>query len=42
MELLVSANDRLVGRDGQVAGRYAPTTKPEALKKDIEKLLGSQ
>ena len=30
----------LVGRDGQVAGRYAPTVKPEALEADIETLLG--
>jgi len=29
----------LVGRDGHVAGRYAPTTKPEALRRDIEALL---
>jgi glutathione peroxidase len=29
----------LVGRDGQVVDRYAPTTKPEALVADIEKLL---
>ena len=29
----------LVGKDGQVAGRYPPTTKPEALKKDVERLL---
>jgi glutathione peroxidase len=29
----------LVDRQGQVNGRYAPTTKPEDLEKDIEKLL---
>ncbi|WP_428968187.1 glutathione peroxidase [Sphingomonas sp. Xoc002] len=29
----------LVGRDGQVLGRYAPTTKPEDMVKDIEGLL---
>ena len=29
----------LVGRDGQVAERYAPTTKPEALAAEIEKLI---
>jgi glutathione peroxidase len=29
----------LVGRDGKVIKRYAPTDKPEALAKDIEKLL---
>ncbi len=29
----------LVDRNGSVAGRYAPTTKPEALKGDIEALL---
>ena len=31
----------LVGRDGRVAGRYAPTVKPEALETDIKKLLGA-
>jgi len=29
----------LIGRDGKVVRRYAPTDKPEALAKDIEKLL---
>ena len=29
----------LVGKDGQVVERYAPTTKPADIKKDIEKLL---
>jgi len=29
----------LVGRDGQVVERYAPTTKPEEIATDIEKLL---
>jgi glutathione peroxidase len=29
----------LVGRDGVVVDRFAPTTKPEDLAKDIEKLL---
>ncbi len=29
----------LVGRDGKVVARYAPTTKPEAIVQDIEKLL---
>lgn len=29
----------LVDRDGQVMRRYAPTTKPEELEADIEKLL---
>lgn len=29
----------LVNRRGEVVGRYAPTTKPEKLKADIEKLL---
>ena len=29
----------LVGRDGQVISRYAPTTEPEKLSKDIEKAL---
>ncbi len=30
----------LVGRDGKVLNRYAPTTKPESLEEDIEKALG--
>lgn len=30
----------LVGRDGQVIDRFAPTTKPEKLTGDIEKALG--
>ncbi|MEF7617140.1 glutathione peroxidase [Aquincola sp. MAHUQ-54] len=30
----------LVGRDGQVIRRYAPTDAPDALKKDIEAALG--
>jgi glutathione peroxidase len=29
----------LIGRDGKVVGRFAPTTKPETLTKDIEPLL---
>jgi glutathione peroxidase len=29
----------LVGRDGRVVERYAPTTTPESLERDIEKLL---
>ena len=29
----------LVGKDGTVAGRYAPTTKPAELRADIERLL---
>ena len=29
----------LVGKDGAVLNRYAPTTKPEALEADIEKAL---
>ncbi|MGM8884658.1 glutathione peroxidase [Psychrobacter sp. 1U2] len=29
----------LIGRDGQVLDRYAPTTKPDAIKADIEKAL---
>ncbi|CAB4732986.1 MAG: redoxin domain-containing protein [Actinobacteria bacterium] len=29
----------LVGKDGQVIGRYSPTTKPEKIKGDIEKAL---
>ena len=29
----------LIGRDGKVVGRYAPTTKPADIEKDIEKLL---
>lgn len=31
----------LVGRDGKVVDRYAPTTKPEAMAKDIEALLAA-
>ena len=31
----------LVGRDGAVLKRYAPTDKPESLRKDIEKALES-
>ena len=30
----------LIGKDGKVLNRYAPTTKPEALEADIEKALG--
>ncbi|WP_285448787.1 glutathione peroxidase [Xanthomonas sp. LMC-A-07] len=30
----------LIGRDGRVLERYAPTTKPEALAADIERALG--
>jgi len=30
----------LIGKDGQVVERYAPTTKPEDIEADIEKLLG--
>jgi glutathione peroxidase len=30
----------LVGRDGQVIKRYAPTDKPESIARDIEKALG--
>lgn len=30
----------LIGRDGQVIDRFAPTTKPEKLTGDIEKALG--
>jgi glutathione peroxidase len=29
----------LVGKDGTVVKRYAPTDKPEAIRKDIEALL---
>jgi len=29
----------LIGRDGKVVRRYAPTDKPEALEKDIQALL---
>ncbi|MBA0221082.1 glutathione peroxidase [Stenotrophomonas maltophilia] len=32
----------LVGRDGQVLKRYAPTHKPESLRGDIEKALQSR
>ena len=30
----------LVGRDGRVLGRYAPSTKPDKIARDIEKALG--
>ena len=30
----------LVGRDGQVIGRYGPTTEPAQLKADVEQALG--
>ena len=29
----------LIGKDGKVTERYAPTTKPEDIRKDIERLL---
>ena len=29
----------LIGRDGKVIDRYAPTSKPKSLSKDIEKAL---
>ncbi|ERL56340.1 glutathione peroxidase [Psychrobacter aquaticus] len=32
----------LIGSEGQVIDRYAPTTKPEAIKADIEKALASK
>ena len=32
----------LISSDGQVMARYAPTTKPEAIKADIEKALASK
>ena len=32
----------LIGRDGQVINRYAPTTKPEELKADIEAALNQK
>ena len=31
----------LIGSDGQVIDRYAPTTKPDAIKADIEKALAA-
>jgi glutathione peroxidase len=31
----------LIGRDGNVIERYAPTTKPEDLEGDIERVLGA-
>lgn len=31
----------LVGKDGQVLGRYSPTTKPEKITGDIEKALAA-
>lgn len=30
----------LIGRDGQVIERYAPTTKPEEIARDVERALG--
>ena len=32
----------LIGADGQVIDRYAPTTKPDALKADIEQALAAK
>ena len=32
----------LIGRDGQVIARYAPTTTPESIAKDIETALGGR
>lgn len=32
----------LIGRDGKVLQRWASTTKPEALKADIEKALAAK
>lgn len=32
----------LIGHDGQVLDRYAPTTKPDAIKGDIEKALADK
>jgi len=32
----------LIGRDGKVAGRWASTTKPEALEKPIVDALGAK
>jgi glutathione peroxidase len=32
----------LIGRDGRVLDRYAPTTKPEDMRADIEKALAAQ
>ena len=31
----------LIGRDGKVLNRFAPTTKPEDLQEEIEKALAS-
>jgi len=31
----------LVGRDGEVAGRFAPTSTPESMTSEVEKLLGA-
>ena len=30
----------LISKDGETIKRYAPTTQPEKLKKDIEEMLG--
>jgi glutathione peroxidase len=32
----------LIGRDGKVLGRYAPTDKPEAIASDIEAALAAK
>ena len=32
----------LIGKDGKVINRYAPTTKPDALKADIEQALAAK
>ena len=29
----------LISRDGQTVKRYAPTTRPESMEKDIEKMI---
>jgi glutathione peroxidase len=32
----------LIDRDGRVVDRYAPTTKPEAIEGDVQKLIGGR
>ncbi|WP_425478027.1 hypothetical protein [Xanthomonas cucurbitae] len=34
------AFEHVIGRDGAVLERYAPTTKPDAIAADIERALG--
>ena len=40
LALFERALDHLVGRDGAVIARFAPTTEPDAMVEDIERALG--